>query len=205
MAHFPFFVDIENKKCAVFGGGKVALRKVQKLILFGCDITVTAPEIDEEIMAIEGVNKVHDIFRPQYAADAFMVIAAANSRTNRKISQFCRENKIPVNAVDLPDECSFFFPALHKNGPLCIGISSGGKSPQTAAAVRNLIEKSVPPHYGQTAEKLGSLRETVKKRVDSQKVREKIFAELFSAADRKKGFITDSEIEYIIRRENNEN
>ena len=33
MAYFPFYIDIENKNILVVGGGTVALRKIEKLLL----------------------------------------------------------------------------------------------------------------------------------------------------------------------------
>ena len=38
MAYFPFYIDIENKKILVVGGGTVALRKIEKLTPFSPDI-----------------------------------------------------------------------------------------------------------------------------------------------------------------------
>ena len=52
MAYFPFYIDIENKKILVVGGGTVALRKVEKLTPFSPDITVVAPKICDEIKAV---------------------------------------------------------------------------------------------------------------------------------------------------------
>ena len=49
MAYFPFYIDIENKKILVVGGGTVALRKIEKLMPFSPDITVVAPKICDEI------------------------------------------------------------------------------------------------------------------------------------------------------------
>ncbi|MFR3009825.1 MAG: NAD(P)-dependent oxidoreductase, partial [Pseudoruminococcus massiliensis] len=43
MAYFPFYIDIKDKKILVVGGGKVALRKVEKLLQFEPKITVVAP------------------------------------------------------------------------------------------------------------------------------------------------------------------
>ena len=37
----------------------------------------------------------------------------------------CRARRIPVNAVDDKDNCTFLFPALVRRGPLSIGISTG--------------------------------------------------------------------------------
>ena len=31
MAYFPFMIEVNNKKCLVVGGGKIALHKVKKL------------------------------------------------------------------------------------------------------------------------------------------------------------------------------
>ena len=52
MAYFPFYIDIENKKILVVGGGTVALRKIEKLTPFSPDITVVAPKICDEIKAL---------------------------------------------------------------------------------------------------------------------------------------------------------
>ena len=35
MGYFPFFMEIEDKKGVVLGGGQVAARKVEKLLPFG--------------------------------------------------------------------------------------------------------------------------------------------------------------------------
>ena len=34
MGHFPFFMEIEGKKGVIVGGGRVAARKVEKLLAF---------------------------------------------------------------------------------------------------------------------------------------------------------------------------
>ena len=45
MSYFPFFRDIEADTCLVIGGGKVAARKIEKLMDFGVKIKVVAPSI----------------------------------------------------------------------------------------------------------------------------------------------------------------
>ena len=49
MGYFPFFMEIEGKHGVVVGGGKVAARKVEKLLLFGPVLTVIAPVIDKSV------------------------------------------------------------------------------------------------------------------------------------------------------------
>lgn len=45
MAYFPLFVDLKDKNILVIGGGKVAFRKVLKLIPFEAKIIIVSPEI----------------------------------------------------------------------------------------------------------------------------------------------------------------
>ena len=49
MAYFPLFVDLKNKNILIIGGGKVAFRKVVKLIPFEGKITIIAPKISQEL------------------------------------------------------------------------------------------------------------------------------------------------------------
>ena len=46
MGYFPFFMDIAGKNGMIVGGGKVAARKVEKLLSFDPHLTVIAPEIE---------------------------------------------------------------------------------------------------------------------------------------------------------------
>lgn len=211
MAYFPFFVEIKNKQCVVFGGGKVALRKIEKLLPFGCNITAVSPKFHEAISKLNNINLVYDEFNPHYLAGAFFVIAATDDmQVNSQISALCREKGISVNVVDVKEECSFIFPALYQNGDICVGISTGGKSPQAAKAIRKSLDETIPPYMGNAVEALGQLREKIKTEIPSQKAREKAFAMLYKAICENSGSISREEIESIIKTslrlcENNEN
>ena len=55
MAYFPFFVDLSGSRGLIVGGGAVALRKVQKLLPYGPELTVVAPELRREFEELEGL------------------------------------------------------------------------------------------------------------------------------------------------------
>ena len=54
MAYFPFFVDLEDKRGLVVGGGAVALRKAEKLLPYGPRLTAVAPEFRPEFRSFRG-------------------------------------------------------------------------------------------------------------------------------------------------------
>ena len=130
MAYFPLFVELAGRRVLVVGGGRVALRKVEKLLPYEPEVVVVAPEIRPELENLQGVTLVRRSFFPDLLSGAALVIAAAgDTGVNHEVSALCREQGIPVNVVDDPAACTFFFPALVKRGPLSVGISTGGAAP----------------------------------------------------------------------------
>ena len=55
---YPINLDIENKKCVVVGGGKVAFRKIRGLLEAGAKVEVISPEFCNEIEELF-IRKVH--------------------------------------------------------------------------------------------------------------------------------------------------
>ena len=202
MSYFPFFVEIKNQHCLVVGGGMVALRKIEKLLPFGVDITVVSPAFCAEIEEMEIVRKVQRPFEKKDIEGMLFVIGATDDeQVNAEISVLCRERNIPVNIVDDPEKCTFFFPALVKKGEFVAGFSTGGGSPLAAQYVRRKVEDAVPEGFGSVVEVLSSVREQVKAEIPDIKERESIFKEIFAFAMEKEGNVSAEEIQKIIRKE----
>lgn len=45
--YFPMFVNINDKNIRVFGGGKIATRRVKSLLEFGAAVHVVAPKLQK--------------------------------------------------------------------------------------------------------------------------------------------------------------
>ena len=184
MAYFPFFIDIENQNCLIVGGGTVAYRKVRVLSDYGPRIRVVAPEISEKIRELAAEAKEKLVlecrkFQDQDLDEAdFVVAATEDEELNRRISLICRERKIPVNVVDVQEECSFIFPALVKDWDITVGISTGGSSPTIAQYLKAGLREIIPEGFGELAVQLGSYREMVKEQVWDISVRTKIFRDM---------------------------
>jgi siroheme synthase-like protein len=160
MGYFPFFVDIAEREGLIVGGGTVALRKIEKLLPFSPRLTVAAPELLPEIEALETVTLCKKPFSEALLEGKYFVIAATdNPSLNHKIAALCQEKNILVNVVDDRDYCSFLFPALVQDGPLTVGISTGGSSPSAAIYIKKLLSAALPENLGDILEFLAQQRD----------------------------------------------
>ena len=172
MAYFPFFIDISGKKILIVGGGNVALRKAEKLLPFGADITVTAPEICGGFEKLEGVELHRKTFDESDADGAFAVIAATDDRElNSRIFRLCSERGILVNTVDDPENCGFYFPALVRAGNVTCGISTGGTSPIFARYIKERTADVLDEKTIAAGELLARYRPVIRQMYDSEEQR----------------------------------
>lgn len=145
MAYFPFFVDLTGQRGLIAGGGTVALRKAEKLIPYGPALTVAAPDLLPGFEALPGLTLLRRPFTPRLLEGMRFVIAATGDPAlNHRIAALCRERGVLVNVVDDRDWCTFLFPALVREGPLSVGISTGGASPTGAVWVKERLEGLLP-------------------------------------------------------------
>ena len=173
MGYFPFYIDIENKKCIIVGGGKIALQKLRKIILFNPDITVIAPEICDEIKKT-GVKTKCRKFIDKDIKNAFMVISATDDeKLNAHIFELCRAENILVNTVDDKEKCGFIFPSIIKKDDLTIGITTSGKSPLYAKYLRQQIENILDGINPEIIEILSKYRPIIKAKINSEYLRKK--------------------------------
>lgn len=176
MGYFPFFADINDKKIAVIGGGRVACRKVRILADYGAAITVTAPDICDEIYKLAESCGNIDIHKKPFSEDdidgAYAVISAASdSQVNRRVYELCVQKNIPVNTVDDPEKCTFIFPALAHRGNITVGVCSSGTAPAFSAYLRRKIEELMDEKMLFCAEMTSMLRPLVKEKFTAEEQR----------------------------------
>ena len=203
MAYFPFFTDITNKKAVIAGGGQTALRKAEILLSFGADVTVVSPEFVSGFESLKRSNKNLLLKKRKFVItdidEAFMVVAATNDNSlNEQISKSCFELKIPVNVVDNTPLCSFIFPSIVRQQDIVCGISSGGKSPVITQYIKEEIIKFMPYFLGDINNRMGEIRDRVKQKINSQKLRAKTMKCIFETLLKSRNLSSDNEINEII-------
>lgn len=201
MSYFPMFIELENAPCLIVGGGRIALRKVEVLLDFGAQITVVAGDIMDEIQKEKAVRCKRKGFAPEDLSGMALVVAATdNPGLNHEIADLCRERKIPVNAVDQIEDCSFIFPAYLKQGEVVSAFSSGGQSPVITQYLKKETVPVMTELLGKLAAQLGTLRETVREQVETEQERKLFYRELLNMGLLKDALLSEEEIAEILFR-----
>lgn len=179
---YPVYVDLQDRKCLIIGGGKVAERKIEQLLDYDCSIKVVSLRTEEKIKHWADLGLIQLYQREFQALDlehVFMAfVATDDNQVNASLSKICRERGILVNAVDDPPHCDFYVPSILKRNSLVLAISTGGKSPAFARRLRQELEELITPAYGEFTDILGEQRELIKERIEDIEVRKRIFEEL---------------------------
>ena len=121
---FPVSIDINNKNILVIGAGKIALRKVETLLNYNCNIIVITKDILEE----------------KFLENIFLVIAATDDEVlNKNISQLCMSKNILVNNITSKDDMNVRFASIYEKDDIQIAISANG-NPKKAIEIKNKIK-----------------------------------------------------------------
>ena len=147
---FPLFINLENKKILVIGGGKVAAKKIEKILEYGADITVvTENVVEEKLLKLENVKiennqkiendkaKIEKLVKGY-----FLVIAATDDEElNENIANVCDSNGILINNVSSKIKMNAMFGGIVKNSEFQIAISTSGKNCKRSRAMKSEIQK----------------------------------------------------------------
>ena len=147
---FPLFVNLENKKILVIGGGKIAYKKITKILEYSANVTIVAEKIEEEkLLQLENV-KIVDNKRIENDKDIigelvknyFLVIAATNDEElNENIAKICDSRGILINNISSKTEMNAMFGGIVKNDEFQIAVSTGGKNCRRSRAMKSEIQK----------------------------------------------------------------
>jgi uroporphyrin-III C-methyltransferase / precorrin-2 dehydrogenase / sirohydrochlorin ferrochelatase len=147
----PIFVALRDVPVTVIGAGSVAERKIGVLLDAGARVSVVAPAATMAIQGWASEGRLELRQRPYRAGDlrgARLAYAATSMpEVNRAVRVEARAERVWLNAVDQPDSCDFITPALVRRGDLTIAVSTNGRAPGFAKAVREELERHVGPEY----------------------------------------------------------
>ena len=206
MSFFPMFIELKQKKCLVVGGGPIAARKIQALLEFGGDVTAIATTFSDAVEQMVGIRKICRGFEENDLDEVDLVVAATDDpQLNHEIARRCKASRIPVNAVDQPEDCSFLFPAYRKQGEVVAAYSSGGQSPAIAQYLKAASAEILTKELGDLAARLGELRTRVKTEIANANDRKRFYQEVLTLSLEADGVLEEAEIEKILEIYKNKN
>jgi len=162
MPYYPLYLNLENRRCVVVGGGEVAQRKVERLVECGARVSVVARFLTPglEVMRKRAqIEHIDDEYRCEYIEGAVLVIGATDREdVNERIFKDGHARGFLINIVDNPPLCNCIVPSLFQRGDLAVAISTGGKSPALARRIREEIEGCYGNEYAILLAIMGELR-----------------------------------------------
>ena len=183
MLETPFYIaclKLTGRRCLVIGGGEVGLEKVEGLLACDADVTLVAPRANDALAEYAAEGSIRWERRPYAGAvdleDAFLVIAATDdTETNIAVFEDAERRAMLCNVVDVPPLCNFILPAIVRQGPLAIAISTAGASPALAKRMKREIAAAYGEPYARAAVLLNEVRGWAKGALPTYQDRKEFF------------------------------
>lgn len=143
---------VEGKNALVVGGGTLGERKAKSLIHHKANVTVISESFTPGLETLEKQGKITLIEQRLGDAiqlkasvkDSALVFAATNDpELNTQMSRLARDAGVLVCAVDMPEICDFYSPAVFQKGSIRVGICTDGKSPIMSKVLKERLAESV--------------------------------------------------------------
>ncbi len=181
---FPIFAKVEGRIVVVIGDGEEALAKGRLMAQSSADVRVISAAPEAELAGwaeTNGVSIVRKAYDAALIEDAALVFAATGElKRDALVVADARAMKIAVNAVDRPELCDFFTPALVNRAPVAIAIGTEGAGPVLAQMIRARIDQMLSPQLGALAQLATSYRNAVEKLLPKGVARRRFWKEFFT-------------------------
>ena len=183
---FPVFMRVAGRRVVIIGGGDEALAKARLLSQSSARLEIVSPDIGPALAQwaeANGVARIAEPYRPELLSDAAMVFAATGDEaTDRRVVEDARAAGICVNAVDRPELCDFYTPAIVNRAPVAVAIGTEGAGPLLAQLVRSKIDRMLSPSLGALARLAETYRAVVDRVVPAGSARRAFWSEFFEGA-----------------------
>jgi precorrin-2 dehydrogenase/sirohydrochlorin ferrochelatase len=156
------FLKLEGRSCLVVGAGSVGENKLRTLIRAGARVRIVSPQATPGVQKLAVENKIVWLRRKFMARDLdgmlLVIVATSSPSVNKRVSEHARRRGVLCNAVDDPENCDFYYPAVVRRGNFQIAISTGGRSPELAHRLRKELQQQFGAEYTRWVEELGRER-----------------------------------------------
>ena len=166
-AVYPVSLLLRDRSCLVVGGGHIAERKATGLLAAGARVHVVAKEVLPPVQALTGRPGVVSIeerpYRRGEVAGYWLAVAATgDGEVNKAVYEDGEAARVWVNSADDPASCSYILPAVARQGPVSVAVSTSGYSPALASWLKGHAAEQMGPELAELAELLAEARSKLK-------------------------------------------
>ncbi len=184
MDYFPAFLNLRGRRCLLVGGGDIALRKARLLVSAGAHLSIVAPDIHQDLIAI-AIAGPHQLlqreFVPTDVLDHWLVVSATGvPAVERQVFAHATDAGIFCNGVDDIVNCSYITPAIVDRGSIVVAISSAGTAPVLVRKLREQIEMLLPNGLSGLAALAGRWRARVRQQFGDLLSRRRFWESVFA-------------------------
>lgn len=157
---FPVSYKVQGQRIVIVGGGEEALNKVRLAIKTTASVVIISSDFESDFTKLP-VTVIARAFEPADLDGAALVFVADPGPDGEAAKAAARGKGVPLNVVDMPEECDFYTPSIIDRAPVSIAISSEGDAPVLARLIRARIEALLSPNVGAITALAGAMREKV--------------------------------------------
>lgn len=184
MKKFPIFLDLEERRTVIIGGGIAALRKARLVIAAGGHPTLIwstiEPSVSSELRGRAELLVVEPV-QADLVGAAIVFVTVEDDGDAARWAREARRAGALVNVVDRPALCDFTTPSIIDRGRLTIAISTDGAGPVFGKALREKIEALAPARADALLEFADRYRGDVKARI-GEAARRNFWERFFNSA-----------------------
>ena len=189
MSLFPIFMKLAGRPALVVGGGELAAGKIDTLLAARAAVTVVSPRLSPKARDAQRGGRFDWVRREFQAGDirgkTIVFAATGASAVDRAVFAACSDAGVLCNAIDDPEFCDFYAPAIVRRGDLQIAISTNGQSPALAQQIRQELEARFDPSWEKRIAELGCHRRAILASLPSREERVQVLHAQARAESRK--------------------
>ncbi|MFT3927299.1 MAG: bifunctional precorrin-2 dehydrogenase/sirohydrochlorin ferrochelatase [Myxococcales bacterium] len=163
---YAMHVRLTGRPVLVAGAGRVATRKIERLVESGARVQVVAHEASGIVSRLAREGKLELTLRGVQDADArdkFLVIAATDDpATNANLAQASRALGVLVSRVDAPEDSDFTVPAVARGECVEATVSTAGAAPSASRRLGKELARWVSLGPDRFAKELASVRRALR-------------------------------------------
>ncbi len=163
MAYYPIMLNVAANPVMVVGEGLVAAAKLEGLVAAGARVDLFARHPSPKLLEVTGhpgvTRHAREPSPEDFAGVALVIAASQDPGVNQRAAQWARMHGRLVNIVDEPACSDFAAVSQIRRGSLVVGISTSGRAPFLAKALRQYLDMFFSTEWVTLVDEMAALRQ----------------------------------------------